>query len=587
MRTHPTYAPGKIPDDIPDGDRALLHDPAVPDEEMREGHGRGVPGAPSTHAARRDDLPLRRLEKLHPALVVLTFLVVYVLLDSLVYHRQKLPMEPAILSLHAGLGYILVLAFGPAYLPCVIVAPVISEWFVDQTALPVMIEIPRDLLIGMSSALIIRLLLHRRIHFDPTLTSLRSITLLFTAAGLDSLLAAIILDLARYLAEGPNPYPLWRHAADLWVARFTGIVLVAPLGILLLRGRWTALSPSDWCVHIGAIIALFAILLSVGGPQPLNSFFLFLLPIVWMATRGGLEAASMGLAVTQCGLIVATWLLPSGALDLIAVQSRLLVLTLTGLVVGALVVERLRFEQQLRVHQDALARMARVASMSQLASSIAHEINQPLMAAGTYTRLVTKALADHPEQREVWAAAEKAQFQILRAGEVIRRLRALFKLDRSDYRLHGLPDMMRAAIELCQAELVRRSVTCRVSIPEALPPLLVDRLQIEQVFVNLIQNSAQAIGSGGTIQIAARRDGKGFVEIVVADDGPGLPQDLTDGRPVPFFTTKEDGIGVGLALSRTIIEAHGGELVLSNGTSGAQVAILLPLQSGRTGDGQG
>ena len=102
-----------------------------------------------------------------------------------------------------------------------------------------------------------------------------------------------------------------------------------------------------------------------------------------------------------------------------------------------------------------------------------------------------------------------------------------------------------------------------------------------------MQVNYQAIGSGGTSQIAARRDGKGFVEIVVADDGPGLPQDLTDGRPVPFFTTKEDGIGVGLALSRTIIEAHGGELVLSNGTSGAQVAILLPLQSGRTGDGQG
>ncbi len=530
---------------------------------------------------------LRRLDRLHPAIVVLAFIVVYVLLDSLVYHRPKLPMEPAILSLHAGLSYILILAFGPAYLPCVILAPMISEWLIDQTVMPLLIEIPRDLLTGATSALVIRLLLHHRLHFDPTLNSLRSITMLFSAAGLDSLLVAITLDLSRYLAEAPNPYFLWRNIGDLWVARFAGIVLVAPLGILLLRGRWTALRPSDWCIHIGAIVVLFLVLMSFGGPQPLNAFYLFLLPIVWMATRGGLEAASVGLAVTQCGLIIATWLLPSGALDLIGVQSRLLVLTLTGLVVGALVVERLRFEQQLRVHQDALARMARIASMSQLASSIAHEINQPLMAAGTYTRLVTKALADQPEQREAWAAAEKAQFQILRAGEVIRRLRALFKLDRSDYRPHSLPDMLRAALELCQAELDRRGVVCRVAIVDALPPVLVDRLQIEQVFVNLIQNSAQAIGSGGTIQIKARQGAKGFVEILVCDDGPGLPQDLTDGRPVPFFTTKEDGIGIGLSLSRTIVEAHGGELVLSNGTPGAQVKILLPLQSGRMSDGQG
>ncbi len=581
---HPRHAPGQMPDDAPAGP---LPEPATFDGEPLSHAGHETGAVKAKAASPRGDFRLRRLERLHPALVVFAFILVYVLLDSLVYHRPKLPMEPAILSLHAGLGYILILAFGQAYLPCVILVPMLSEWLVDQTVMPVLIEVPRDLLTGAASALVIRMLLHHRLRFDPTLNSLRSITLLFAAAGLDSLFAAIILDLSRYLAEAPNPYLLWRNIGDLWVARFTGIILVAPLGVLLLRGRWTALRTSDWCIHIGAIVGLFVVLMGFGEPQPLNAFYLFLLPIVWMATRGGLEAASLGLAVTQCGLIIVTWLLPSGSLDLIGVQSRLLVLTLTGLVVGALVVERLQFEQQLRVHQDALARMTRIASMSQLTSSIAHEINQPLMAAGTYTRLVTKALAGQPEHREVWAAAEKAQFQILRAGEVIRRLRALFRLDRSDYRPHDLPDMLLTSIELCQAELERRGVTCRLLIPETLPHILVDRMQIEQVFVNLIQNAAQAIGSDGMIRITARRGAKGLVEVLFADDGPGLPQDLTAGQPVPFFTTKEDGIGVGLALSRTIIEAHGGELVLSNGTSGAQVTILLPLNSGRVGDGHG
>lgn len=547
-------------------------------------HATGIPADDSAPSGQpRLHRPLA--EAMRSLAIALAFFALYCALDTIVYRRSNLPLETTILSLHTGLSYILILAFGPAYLPCVVLAPALSEWLIDQTVLPFWIEVPRDLLLGLSSALAITLLLHRRVRFDPTLNSLRSVTLLFAAASTDALAAALVLDGARLLAQADGLGQLGRNLADLWVARFLGILLVAPFGMLLLRGRWTSLRPRDWLLHIGAIILLFAGLMLFGGPQPFHAFYLFLLPIVWMATRGGIEAASVGLAVTQIGLIVATRLLPNASMDIFALQSRLLVLSLTGLVVGALVVERLRFEQQLRVHQDALARMARIASMSQMASSIAHEINQPLMAAGTYIRLVTKALEDRPAERDLLDASEKADGQIRRAGEVIRRLRALFKLDRSDHRAQDVAEILRSSLELCRAELDRRSVQARLFVADALPQVVVDRLQIEQVMVNLIQNAAQAIGTNGLIQIAADRAGGKAVEILITDSGPGLPPDLIDGRPVPFFTTKEDGIGVGLALCQAIIEAHGGQLRLANGTSGAQVAVLLPVQiEGKTHD---
>lgn len=549
-------------------------------------HATGIPvdhSAPSGQPRPRRPLA----EAMRSLAIALAFFALYCALDTIVYRRSSLPLETTILSLHTGLSYILILAFGPAYLPCVVLAPVLSEWLIDQTVLPFWIEVPRDLLLGLSSALAITLLLHRRVRFDPTLNSLRSITLLFAAASMDSLAAALVLDTSRLPVQADGLGQLGRNLADLWVARFLGILLVAPFGMLLLRGRWTSLRPRDWLLHIGAIVLLFAGLMLFGGPQPFHAFYLFLLPIVWMATRGGIEAASVGLAVTQIGLIVATRLLPNASMDIFALQSRLLVLSLTGLVIGALVVERLRFEQQLRVHQDALARMARIASMSQMASSIAHEINQPLMAAGTYIRLVTKALEDRPAERDLLDASEKAEGQIRRAGEVIRRLRALFKLDRSDHRAQDIAEILRSSLELCHAELDRRSVQVRLFVADTLPKVVVDRLQIEQVMVNLIQNAAQAIGTNGVIQIAADRAGGKAVEILITDSGPGLPPDLIDGRPVPFFTTKKDGIGVGLALCQAIIEAHGGQLRLANGTSGAQVAVLLPVQTEGKTHGQG
>ncbi|WP_284179680.1 ATP-binding protein [Rhabdaerophilum sp. SD176] len=507
----------------------------------------------------------------------LAYFVLFVLLDNLAYRRAGIPDDTAIVSLNSGLSYILVLKFGNIYLPAVILAPVLAELVLDQSRLPGMVELLRDLSLGATTALALLVLTSRRMRFDPALASLRDLATLLAIAALEAAAATGLVSLAQaFGAERSDPVSV-RDILDLWVAHFLGVVMVAPLGIVAIRNRWHILRLRDWLLHLAAILAVFLTLAFLDKSQPFQSFYVLSLPIIWMAARGGIEAASVGLAVTQVGLIVASQTLPNARVDIPELQARLLVLTVTGLVIGALVVERLRFERQLRQHQEAVERMARIASMGQLASSIAHEINQPLMAAGTYSRLVTSALAESALNIEdARRAAEKSSGQITRAGDVVRRLRALFKLDTTLQRPHDLGEIIANARSLCLGDLTAKGISCKLRLPNPVPLVMADQLQIEQVFVNLIQNAAQAMESGGQIGIEVLPPRDGLVDAIVSDSGPGLPVELINGVPIPFFSTKETGIGVGLALSRTIVEAHDGLLRLGNGTVGARIVVSLP-----------
>ncbi len=510
-------------------------------------------------------------------LVALGYFLAYTLLDNLNYRRTGVLDENAPLLLNAGLPYILILSFGRRFLPAVLLAPVLSEVLLDQTRLPMGVEVARDCAIGVLACFAQLLLTSRRLAFDPSLATIRTLMILFVVVVLESAGAASITVLARIAMETGSLALKGRMILDSFVAQFLGMVVIAPLGLFFFRRIWLVLKPLDWLIHISAIGLVFALLFVMETNRPFQSFYLLSLPVLWMAVRGGVEAASVGIALTQAGLIVSQRFAPDVQMNVVDLQMRLMVLSILGLVTGVLVVERLRFERQLRRHQEAVARMARIASMSQLASSIAHEINQPLMAAGTYTRLATRAMETTPDRPEAaLVPARKAGEQIERAGEVVRRLRALFKLDITLRKALNLLDVVMHARELCQGELAAAAVQCRIRAASVPAMVRADQLQLEQVMVNLIQNAIQATGAGGVLDIEIRAPRDGVVEVVFADNGPGLPQELIDGVPVPFFSTKESGIGVGLALSRTIIESHEGKLRLQNGTTGALITVSLP-----------
>jgi C4-dicarboxylate-specific signal transduction histidine kinase len=360
-----------------------------------------------------------------------------------------------------------------------------------------------------------------------------------------------------------------------------GIAVIAPfLLIFLTRGQLLKLSMETALQFIAIFVALWLVF-GFAPRHHLQFFYVLFLPIVWMAVRSGLEGVAIGILLTQLGLIVGVHMLPPADVDVTTFQALMLVLAMTGLMAGTLVTENRRTEFQLRLHQDSLARLGRLGSMGEFAAAVAHEINQPLMAAGTYSRLVLDTLhGDRHSDPAVVETAGKVAAQVERASEVVKRLRALVRLDRDGRAPTSIERIVTEALDLCQPDLDRNGIRVRANIANNLPLVIVDLLQIEQVLLNIFRNAIEAMNEtahgGRTITIDANLIKNGDVEVSVRDTGPGFPAELLADQFPPFSTTKPEGLGVGLSLSRTIVEAHGGRLTTGGDSHGAVVRFTLP-----------
>jgi len=335
-------------------------------------------------------------------------------------------------------------------------------------------------------------------------------------------------------------------------------------------------------LQFAAIIGALTLVFGYAREQQFQLFYVLFLPIVWIAVRTGSEGVIVGILITQVGLIFGVILLPGEAHDVTAFQALMLVLATTGLIAGELVTERRRTESQLRLHQDSLSRLARLGSMGELAAAVAHELNQPLMAAGTYTRLVDDSIrSGSTDTAMVAETAKKAAAQVERAAEVVRRLRALVRLDRGSRVPCSVERIVKETLALCQPDLDRIHASARAVLASGLPSVMVDILQIEQALLNLLHNSIEAIGEAagahGSILIEASTAGGDFVEITVSDSGPGFSPDRLANPFLPFSSTKAEGLGFGLPLCKSIIEAHGGRLWLGGNVRGATVHFTLPV----------
>jgi two-component system, LuxR family, sensor kinase FixL len=530
---------------------------------------------------RSNTIALQRISALPGDAVGLGYLGIYILLDWASFVQPITPIGITPWNPGAGLGFAIVVLFGRRMIPYLFIAPLLAD-LVNLTAPPPWsIELLAAALIGGGYAAAAMLLLRPSIRFDPALSSLRDLVLLIVVALIS---ASFVASSYVGLMAAVGLMPIQETAAATlryWVGDLIGIMVITPFVLIVSTHRRAIPVSVEFAVQIAAICAALALIFGIAEEQHFQLFYLLFLPIVWMAVRGGLEGAGVGILVTQIGLIVGVELSGDKTHDFMALQLLMIILALTGLVAGALVTERRSTEFELRLHRESLARIGRRGNLGELAAAIAHEINQPLTAAGTYTRLVTDAL--HGGNPDLLAAAEtagKAAAQVERAAEVVRRLRALVRLDRSGRAPCDVEWIITETVALCQPSLDRSRSVLRWSTAANLPSVMVDMLQIEQTLLNIIRNSIEAIEEShhrvGVIDIAATSNDRREVEIRVADDGPGFPSDFIEPF-LPFSSRKKEGLGIGLSLCRSIIEAHGGRLWLNRDASGAEVHFTLPV----------
>src|SRR5258707_8034278 len=243
-------------------------------------------------------------------------------------------------------------------------------------------------------------------------------------------------------------------------------------------------------------------------------------------------------------------------------------------------------EEALQETQALLARVARVSIVGELTASIAHEVNQPLGGIVTNAEAALNWLSGHsPDLTEAREALQRIISDATRASEVIARIRSLLKSGKSIKTRFGLDEIIEEIVALIKTEAQRRHVTVQTQLEPNLPEINADRVQIQQVLMNLVMNSLDALSTvedrPRVLTIQAYTGSADFVRIAVQDTGIGIdPQRLKDIFD-PFHTTKPHGLGLGLSISRSIIEAHGGALsAVSNDGPGVTFQFTLPVNGG-------
>src|SRR5437667_588503 len=241
-----------------------------------------------------------------------------------------------------------------------------------------------------------------------------------------------------------------------------------------------------------------------------------------------------------------------------------------------------RAEEALRQAQADLAHGNRVTTMGELTASLAHEVNQPIAAAVTDANTCLRWLTrDHPDVEEARHAASRIVKDATRAGEIISRTPLLFKKGTPQWELVDVNEVIREMIVLLRSEATRYSISVRTELAD-LPQVMGDRVQLQQVLMNLMTNGIDAMKDiDGTRELAikSQRTDSGQLLISVSDTGVGLPPQQADKIFNAFFTTKPHGTGMGLRISRSIVESHGGRLwATDNSQRGASFYITLPAQ---------
>lgn len=524
-------------------------------------------------------------------LLTTILLVSYIALEWLgfMHEHDGVPVTPW--SPGHGLMMAAIIIGGAGYGLVFLAGVLLAELIVLRTTLP----LPVVLMIGIIIAgtyTAVATTARPYLRHDREVFLTRDILVLLAAGLAGALTVSMLLCAALLTLNRFDLTDIAQTAVPLVLGDLIGIVVVTPLLLRgwLIRRQLLMLSRRILLEVALFTVALLPMLLLATWPglERPSLFYLLFLPIVIAAMRYGIDGACAALGLVQLMLVGMLRFHDVDLTRFTEYQILMLVLTLTGLVVGALVSERRRADaaaliaaERLEEMQAEAARAARLNLVSGMAAALAHEINQPTTAARALARSVQEMLrSSNPDRDRVRANIATMIEQIDHAGAVVSRMREFLRRGEPHLSTVDLGSVLADAVALAQPMVALRHIRLELERREPLPRVWADRVQVQQIVINLIRNSVDAITEAGrndgVVIVAAEAVGE-TIEVIVRDNGPGIDPDLVATLFEPLSTTRNDGIGLGLSICKTIIEAHGGRIWLAGSSPGrTEFRFTLP-----------
>lgn len=491
---------------------------------------------------------------------VLVLLAGYVVLDWASYIHPLYGLNITPWSPAPALGLVFLLRFGRnAALPLALAILIADAWVRQLPAsLPASIGLAALLTLGYWA---VAEGLRRRLAGGGIFGDRRGLLEWagIVAAGtlLNSLIFVSALSLGNLIPAGKAQEAFVRY----WVGDGVGVLVSMPILWMLLdeRGRaqlramvmtWESLG------YLAATGAALWVAFGVGAEADFKYFYVLFLPIVWAAARQGLAGAVFSAAIVQIGIIGAVQLLGLSAVTLLEIQTLAVVLALFGFFIGIVVDEKQRVSAELR-------QTLRLAAAGEMAGALAHELNQPLTALSAYGTACEQLLEQGETGERLRETIRRMVSESFRAADVVRRLRDFFRTGATRLERIALGELLASAASPFAARAQQQGIELSV---DPAPPygLWADRLQLEVVLRNLLSNAFDAVAEQPArqrrIRLSAHPEGAGRVCVRVEDSGPGLSGATAARLFEAFQSSKASGLGLGLAISRAIVEAHGGSL---------------------------
>lgn len=508
------------------------------------------------------------------------FVAAYLTVERLTFIHQLDGLGITLWGPSAGLALLSIIRWGPGFGPAVFLASLIADFTVYTG--------PRGLITPVVTSLVLAggltaIAVPLRSQWRAEPIKLKEIYALLFIVPSGVLLMAVAYCLVLLASAQLNPGRFLIAVRNFWIGDTLGILTLVPLAWalqLFLRKELPATRSRafNFLACLATLVAALMMIFSVDHAREYQFFYLLFLPVTFIALREGVAGAAVCLFVTHVLLVSTALAQGYGTSDFVAFQMLMIVLSATGLLLGGALSEIRAYDERMRKQEADLSRATRQALVGATGTALAHEVSQPLSSTTNYLHAARQLLdkdACNELKRSLFMAAKEAE----RARQTLVRVRDYLSFGRLDRRATDVLPIAKAMASCVSRDPRYRAVNIRVDAKVAFPPLAADPIQLQQVFLNLIANAAEAAlrrnASAPFVTVSFQIDEQALT-VRIDDSGPGVSGEIADRLFEPFESSCRSGMGLGLTLVRQIVEAHGGEVSWFNREDGASFSFQLP-----------